>query len=591
MEINELKQRILDYSDLSNMLKTSSYGEIINTVASGVGMPNAELEQMPLEICSNGQVPTYGFAVTDLLKNVGQYDYLYSRLADDESKRVLTLLNAYRIFPAENLLQSASEAKAPESFDNNISNSAQIIEGVTLDENMDEVLGFVKIGAKDVSKALLGAKKHIARDLPKIEMGCHTLTDIWVVPRLIEAIAPGYSFYIRHYDEGEKRNTVLYAKPPQRNVPKQGAKSKKILVLSQEGAWKDAFLTKDCGLVPYLLHKNHGHEVSMLCSKTQEYPSLNTYVKGLKAEYLENGNPAEMIKYTSKHAREYDALILHGPYEAFYPVVKAYKQLNPNGVIYLALDANSAWMDRTKWDEPEFMEFMDACDVIGASSRDLAEYLNDKWRWCINYLPNGYYNLLQTPQSAPDFDKKENTIITVARLGIPEKCNDILLEAFAKIADKIPDWKLKLIGNVDPSFEEFKHNFYEQHPDLKERVIFTGAIYDKKALYDEYAKAKIFALTSDCEGGAPNVIGEAFANGLACATTRIDAYRDITGDNEEIGLCCEINDAGAFAEILYKLCNDENLRQKSEKAYARSQNEYDMERVAARINEMMFGER
>ena len=72
------------------------------------------------------------------------------------------------------------------------------------------------------------------------------------------------------------------------------------------------------------------------------------------------------------------------------------------------------------------------------------------------------------------------------------KRTDILMDAFAKVADKLPDWKLRIVGSIYDSFKPYIEKYFNEHPDLKERVTFTGLIEDKTELANEYKRAKIF---------------------------------------------------------------------------------------------------
>lgn len=153
-----------------------------------------------------------------------------------------------------------------------------------------------------------------------------------------------------------------------------------------------------------------------------------------------------------------------------------------------------------------------------------------------------------------------------------------MLEAFAHIAEKIPEWKLRLVGSVDSRFEPYIESFFERHPDLNERIVFTGQIQDRECLKNEYSKAKIFAFTSRLEGGAPNVISEALHAGCVMATTKIDAYEDITG-NGKCGMAAEIDDIEGVARMLFELCMNSNLEEMAQKSVEQANDFYDMEKI------------
>jgi glycosyltransferase involved in cell wall biosynthesis len=149
---------------------------------------------------------------------------------------------------------------------------------------------------------------------------------------------------------------------------------------------------------------------------------------------------------------------------------------------------------------------------------------------------------------------KENTIISVGEIGTNPKNNMELIVAFAKASDVLKNWKLKLIGNIEPEFQVIINNFIAIFPDLKERIIFTGAITDKIELYNEYAKAKIFALTSLSEG-LPNVYSEALFHGCMFITSDVDAADDITNCGE-LGMKYKRGDIEELTRMLIKLCSD-----------------------------------
>lgn len=365
-------------------------------------------------------------------------------------------------------------------------------------------------------------------------------------------------------------------------------KKKVIAMAPYERGWSNVEYLKDCGLIPYLLYKNHNCDVTFVGAKKEEWPYLDIYLKGVKTDILPDGTVTSKKEYITQNAKDIDCLILRGPYESNFEIAILYKQLNPNGRIYDGLDANSYWTDWIKWKQPIFREFMNSCDVIATSCSAMQMHLNQKWPWKIEHIPNGSYNF-ELDNIVPSFSQKENYILTVSRLGTPQKSNHIMLEAFAMIADKISEWQFYLVGSVDKNFKVYIDEYFQKYPELKTRVHFTGLIQDKKQLKNMYLKSKIFALSSKQEGGTPNVIGEALSSGCAIATTKIDAW-DEAINHGKCGRACAIEDTEGFASILYSLCTDKDLEKMSEAAYNYSRNEMNMEKVVARLYFMLFGE-
>lgn len=360
-----------------------------------------------------------------------------------------------------------------------------------------------------------------------------------------------------------------------------------VVTMPPKGEWGNAYLVKDCSVIPYLLHKNHHCDASMVGTKTGLDYSNQRYVKGLQLECLPDESLQTKVDYLAKYAKQIDCFLLYGAYMYYTPMVDCYKKHNPNGRVCLALDANSEWMDHIQWAEPDFCRLMDQCDVIIASGHVMQRHLNEKWPWAVEFSSNGFYNFSSTPWTV-DFDGKENIILTVGRLGTWQKQTNVLLEAFAKIAGQIPDWELHLVGSVEESFHGWLDDFWKRFPELKKRVRFFGSISDRDALYAIYKKARIFALPSKTEGGTPNVIAEALSSGCAIAITKIDKHQDATGA-DRCGLASEIGDVDGFADILLRLCQSEQLDEMCRDAYVYAREACDMEKIVARLNKLIFG--
>ncbi len=352
--------------------------------------------------------------------------------------------------------------------------------------------------------------------------------------------------------------------------------------------WSNVEFLKDCGLIPYLLYKNHNCDVTFVGAKNEEWPYLDQYLQGVKTDILPTGTEIEKLQYIQEHAKNIDCLILRGFYNANFGIAKLYKELNPNGKIYDGLDANSPWMDRIMWSHPVISSFMKCCDVLATSCTATQMYLNEKWPWKIEHIQNGYYSF-DSQNKFPSYSNKENIILTVSRIGSPQKANHIMLEAFAMVAEQIPDWSFYLVGSIAPDFQSYIEHYFERFPSLKERIVFTGPISDKACLKEMYLKSKIFALSSVLEGGTPNVIAEALSSGCVIATTQIDAWEEATNFGR-CGKTCPINDPLAFSKMLLGLCNDPDLEHKSIEAYNHCVSHFDMEKIVARLYLMLFGD-
>lgn len=565
------------YEEISDFIKLFSLEEIIKTASEIVEMEENNLRNFKvLGYTKAKKEATYEYALSDFVRNINKYDWVYQHLEDMDSKEIFTNLVRYRMIPDGHFLQSAQEQSANKPIQ--IADQKGLKESVTIrnDDERDSVVSII-----------IEEKERIKKNFVSYTILMQGLiSDLWVVPILIRAIRDDYQFYLRHYEEKNAGKTILYIIPKQaiRQEPK---KIHRVVAMAPyERPWSNVELVKDCGLIPYLLYKNHGCDVSMVGAKGETYPYAEL-VKGMKLEFLENGEIGTKVRYILEKGKEIDCLILRGCYATNFPIALTYKVANPNGIIYVGLDANSQWMDRILWYEEDFMNFMNCCDYIATSCTAMQKHLNEKWPWDIKCIPNGYYNLFSSKEETEaNFENKQNIILTVGRLGTIQKATETVLESFAAIADKIPEWEFRLVGNIEENFQEYIKSFYEKNPELTERVVFTGSIQDRSMLRQEYEKAKIFALPSRLEGGTPNVIAEALHAGCALALTKFDAYEDALGE-DACGMAASIDNIEEYSGILLQLCTKEDLRKLSENAVKRAREFYDMEKIVGGLYEQL----
>lgn len=361
-------------------------------------------------------------------------------------------------------------------------------------------------------------------------------------------------------------------------------------MIGASGSLGNQQITKDVGLIPYLLHKNHGFDSCLVSYKISEevFEYAEKYTPGMRLESLPDDSLETRLNYISEHAAEIDLLILYGAYPQYIPIVDFYKKVRPDGKIYLSTDMNIAWADRTQHDAPDYKNFLKSCDVVAASCRATQKYLCAKWSVPVDLIRNPFYNFTEISFDNL-FEQKENIILTVGRIGSEQKRTDILLNAFANCAEELPDWKIRLVGSVEKSFDSYIEDFFEKHPDLKTRVDLVGLIENRTQLLEEYKRAKIFCLPSNFEGGTPNVTGEALYCGCYMISSAIDAKDCMTND-EKCGKIFPVGDVDALTKIFLEVCRDEDLLLKGGKNaayYAREQ--FDANHVVARLYYLLYG--
>ena len=356
--------------------------------------------------------------------------------------------------------------------------------------------------------------------------------------------------------------------------------------------WENVELMKDCGLVGYMLAKEiKAVPIMLFGTKPEDYPYLSELPQ-MKMLYndSEPGQPDVYYDHLKENFSEMDILLLYGMYSHSVDYLDVYRKQRPDGKVYCGLDMNSYWMDTTPWQSTEARRFARQCDVIATSCRSMRDALNKNphvgfpCRW----FTNGFYNPTGIPVIAEP-EKKENIILTVGRIGTYQKNNEELLTAFANVSKSLKDWSLCFVGSIEPGFQEYIDSYYSKYPHLKDRVIFKGPVFDKEALYNEYARAKIFILTSRQEG-FPNVYAEALFHGCMFITSDIDAADDMTNFGE-LGLVYPLHDINALQNALAKLCSkaDTNyIKEHIPKALRYARKYYDWERNAKKLTYMLY---
>ncbi|WP_243140634.1 glycosyltransferase family 4 protein [Pelistega ratti] len=154
------------------------------------------------------------------------------------------------------------------------------------------------------------------------------------------------------------------------------------------------------------------------------------------------------------------------------------------------------------------------------------------------------------PVQKPDQTK---LLLAVGRLHT-EKGFDVLLNAFAQIADANNQWRLVILG------EGGQRQALEdqiQQLGLENKVSLPGRVGNLK---DWYEQADMFVLSSRYEG-LSNSLQEAMASGLCVVSFDCDTGpREVIREGIDGVLVRPVSDSKALAESLNQLMRDENLR-------------------------------
>ena len=183
-------------------------------------------------------------------------------------------------------------------------------------------------------------------------------------------------------------------------------------------------------------------------------------------------------------------------------------------------------------------------------SRGAQKYFNHAVQSRSKVIPNPVF---VKADDFPEVKERRKVIVTVGRLH-PQKNHKLLIDAFALIADQIPDYTLEIYGDG-----ELKDELQKQIDNLKltKRVFLKGTSKEiHKLIYD----ASLFVLSSNYEG-LPNTLLEAMALGIPSISTdcRPGGAREII-DNNVNGIIVPVEDKQKLASEIIKILNDYKMQ-------------------------------
>ncbi len=155
---------------------------------------------------------------------------------------------------------------------------------------------------------------------------------------------------------------------------------------------------------------------------------------------------------------------------------------------------------------------------------------------------------------APGNIQKQKIILNVGRLD-PQKDQKTLIDAFALLSPRYPDWLLRIVGE-GPLRKDLEEQIEKLN--LQHKIALPGL---NKNIEEEYARAEIFAIPSSYES-----FGLVTAEALSASLPAV-GFKDCPGTNEIIidgqnGLLVKAeNRTEGFAAALEKLMVSDSLRQ------------------------------
>jgi GalNAc-alpha-(1->4)-GalNAc-alpha-(1->3)-diNAcBac-PP-undecaprenol alpha-1,4-N-acetyl-D-galactosaminyltransferase len=176
-------------------------------------------------------------------------------------------------------------------------------------------------------------------------------------------------------------------------------------------------------------------------------------------------------------------------------------------------------------------------------------------------------------QNLPSLPIGLNFVVGMGRLT-HEKGFDLLLAAFAEVADAEPSWHLLVLGDG-----ELRGSLEEEaiRLDIGSRVTFLGALRDPFQVLEQ---AKLFVLSSRVEGFG-NVLIEAMACGLPVLSFACEYGPAEIIDDGSTGLLVEPENTDALAAAMKRLMEDPQLRSDLAMAGKRSASRFELEMIVS----------
>ena len=214
-------------------------------------------------------------------------------------------------------------------------------------------------------------------------------------------------------------------------------------------------------------------------------------------------------------------------------------------------------------------------DRVVACSRAVERFLLTEYKYPpskVVCIPNGWSGSPLPGPSRP----AAPTVVCVANFR-RQKRHDLLLDAFARVRETMPDARLLLLGD-GPLLAEAQQR--ARRLGLGHSVEFTGSV----DVWPRLAESDVFALATRYEG-LPVAALEAMAAGLPVVASDVEGMSEVVRPGVT-GYLVPPDDREALAERLTMLLSDRELRDRMGRAAREAAQESTMDRCVTRYFEL-----
>lgn len=161
-----------------------------------------------------------------------------------------------------------------------------------------------------------------------------------------------------------------------------------------------------------------------------------------------------------------------------------------------------------------------------------------------------------------EYGIEDNRFVLVYAAELTKRKNQsLLIEVVKSLKDRLPNIQLLLAGKgeLESHYRSLVHNM-----NLEGYVTFLGHRTDMNRIY----ALSDLAVSSSRQEGLPVNVMEAIASGLPVVATKVRGNRDLVTEGVH-GLLVELGDSEAFAESIWKLYEDQILRESISREFQR----------------------
>ncbi len=303
-------------------------------------------------------------------------------------------------------------------------------------------------------------------------------------------------------------------------------------------------LIKDVGQIPEMLAKNYPVDSEIVGLKRSSDYSFSSEVPHCKITTLGTTSESQywqkkLLSYIYNNSSDIDILNLYhySPQTFLFGIL--YKLRNPKGILYVKLDNDLRSLESkgelynygSLFGKLKFMFFeflfrrvLSIASIETTRGMELIQRYYKDISKKLFLLPNGISLTDDIQEMIMNPPEKENIILSVGRLGTIQKNTGRFLEAIKLLPKN--DWRFIFVGPIEQSFEKEISRIYSERPDLKDSLIFTGAVENRKEVFGYFLKAKIFCLPSLWESFGLVTI-EAMISGCYIITSEYSSTADI----------------------------------------------------------------